>query len=55
MLNMLNLRNNNILFIILVALTPILFSAMLVGSQSLIAAFAVAVAYICVLVGERID
>ena len=52
--NMMNLATNNTLFIILMALTPVVFAGMLMGCESVAAAIAVAVAYASVILGERV-
>ena len=49
-----DLSTNETLFVFLMALTPIVFATMLVGSGSAVAAAAVAVAYASVLFGERL-
>lgn len=49
-----DLSTNDTLFVFLMALTPIVFATMLVGSGSAVAAAAVAVAYASVLFGERL-
>ncbi|MCQ2099270.1 hypothetical protein [Fibrobacter sp. UWH3] len=53
--NILNIQRNNTLFGLLLAAAPAVFCAMLVGADSVVAAAAVTVAYLSVLVGERID
>lgn len=50
----LNISRNNTLFVILMALTPVVFATMLAGSESIAAAIAVAVAYASVILGEKI-
>lgn len=50
----LNISTNNTLFVILMGLTPAVFAAMLMGSESIAAAAAVAVAYASVIVGEKV-
>ncbi|SHK29912.1 hypothetical protein [Fibrobacter sp. UWEL] len=52
--NILNLASNNTLFVTLLALTPAVFAGMFVGSDSIAAAAAVAVAYASVIVGEKV-
>ncbi|MCF0225093.1 MAG: hypothetical protein HUK20_12560 [Fibrobacter sp.] len=51
---MFNLTTNNALFVILMALTPVVFAGMLLSTESAIAAVAVAVAYASVIFGERL-
>lgn len=51
----LNLSANNALFVILMALTPVVFAIMLAGSESVVAATAVAIAYASVILGEKVD
>lgn len=53
--NILNLSTNKILFAVLMALTPAIFAAMLLGSESVAAAAAVSVAYASVVIGERME
>lgn len=54
MLNILNFANNTF-FTILMAITPVVFAVMLAGTDSIVASIAVAVAYVSVIVGERLD
>lgn len=53
--NILNLSTNKTLFAILMAFTPAVFAGMFVGSENLLAAAAVSVAYASVVIGERLN
>lgn len=53
--NIMNISTNNALFAVLMALTPAVFAAMFLGSESIAAAIAVSVAYASVVIGERLD
>lgn len=50
-----NLATNNTMFVVFMALVPLIFAGMLAGSGSVIAAIAAAVAYASVVIGERLD
>ncbi len=50
-----DLATNSTLFTILMALSPAVFAAMFMSTGSAIAAIAVSVAYVSLLVGERLD
>ena len=54
-MNHFNLFTNNILFTALLALTPVVFTAMLFGSESVAASVASSIAYVSMVVGERFD
>ena len=54
-MNRLNIATNNLLFTALLAMTPAVFAAMLYGSSSVLAAVASSIAYVSVIVGERLD
>ncbi len=51
----LNISTNNTLFALLMAMVPLVFAGMLAGSDSVVAAAAVAIAYASVVIGERLD
>lgn len=54
-MNHFNIVTNNILFGSLLAAAPFVFAAMFLGTQSVVASIAAAVAYLSLVVGERLD
>ena len=55
MMNRFNIATNNILFTALLAVTPAVFAAMFYGSNSILASVAASIAYVSMVVGERLD
>ncbi|MCF0220982.1 MAG: hypothetical protein HUK19_01675 [Fibrobacter sp.] len=51
----LSIARNDVLFTGLMVMTPVVFAAMILASDSILAAASVAVAYACVILGERLD
>lgn len=51
----LSIARNDVLFAGLMIFTPVVFTAMIVASGSVLAAVAVSVAYTSVILGERLD
>ncbi|MCQ2091302.1 MAG: hypothetical protein MJY85_01345 [Fibrobacter sp.] len=51
----LSIAHNDVLFAGLMIFTPVVFTAMIVASGSVLAAVAVSVAYTSVILGERLD
>ena len=50
-----NVATNNILFTALLAVTPAVFAAMFYGSESIAAGVVTSIAYVSLVVGERLD
>jgi hypothetical protein len=54
-MNRFSIANNNVLFLALLILAPVVFGAMFYGSDSIIAALSAAIAYLSLVIGERLD
>ena len=54
-MNRFSIANNNVLFSALLVLAPVVFGAMFYGSDSIIAASSAAIAYLSLVIGERLD
>lgn len=54
-MNHFSIANNNVLFTALLTLAPVVFGAMFYGSDSIIAASSAAIAYLSLVIGERLD
>ena len=54
-MNRFSVANNNVLFSALLVLAPVVFGAMFYGSDSIIAASSAAIAYLSLVIGERLD
>ena len=54
-MNHFNIANNNVLFSALLILAPVVFGAMFYGSGSVVAASSAAIAYLSLVIGERLD
>ncbi len=54
-MNRFSVANNNVLFSALLVLAPAVFGIMFYGSGSLLAAFSAAVAYLSLVIGERLE
>lgn len=54
-MNRFSIANNNVLFSALLILAPVVFGVMFYGSGSVVAAFSAAIAYLSLVIGERLD
>ena len=54
-MNHFSIANNNVLFSALLILAPVVFGVMFYGSGSVVAAFSAAIAYLSLVIGERLD
>ena len=54
-MNHFSIATNLWLFMVLLALTPAIFAGMWVGSESVAAAVAASIAYVSLVVGERLE
>jgi hypothetical protein len=54
-MNRFSIANNNILFSTLLMLAPAVFGVMFYGSDSVVAASSAAIAYLSLVIGERLD
>ena len=54
-MNHFSIANNNIVFSSLLMLAPAVFGVMFYGSDSIIAASSAAIAYLSLVIGERLD
>ena len=54
-MNRFSIANNNILFSMLLVFAPVVFGPMFYGSGSIIASVSAAVAYLSLVIGERLD
>ena len=54
-MNRFSIANNNILFSALLILAPVVFGAMFLGSGSVLAAISAAIAYLSLVIGERLE
>ena len=54
-MNRFSIANNKVLFSALLVLAPAVFGAMFYGSGSIIASVSAAVAYLSLVIGERLD
>lgn len=54
-MNRFSIANNMILFSTLLMLAPVVFGAMFLGSGSILAAISAAVAYLSLVIGERLE
>lgn len=54
-MNRFSVAHNNFVFAVLLLLTPAIFAGMFIGSESALAAVASAVAYLSIVIGERLE
>lgn len=54
-MNRFNIAHNTFLFVLLLLVTPVIFAGMFLGSGSALAAAASAVAYLSLIIGERLE
>lgn len=54
-MNRFSVAKNNILFSSLLMLAPVVFGAMFYGTDSILAAASAAMAYLSIVIGERIE
>lgn len=54
-MNHFSIANNNILFSTLLMLAPAVFGVMFYGSGSVVASVSAAIAYLSLVIGERLD
>ena len=54
-MNRFSIANNKVLFSALLVLAPVVFGAMFYGSGSIIASVSAAIAYLSLVIGERLD
>ena len=54
-MNRFSIANNNVLFSALLAFAPVIFGAMFLGSDSFLAAISAVIAYLSLVIGERLE
>ena len=54
-MNRFSIANNNVLFSALLAFAPVIFGAMFLGSGSFLAAISAVIAYLSLVIGERLE
>ena len=54
-MNRFSIANNNVLFSALLAFAPVILGAMFLGSGSFLAAISAVIAYLSLVIGERLE